>query len=190
MTDRFSKAVAYANSLHRDQRRKGSGCPFIAHPLAVAALVIEAGGSEDECIAALLHDAVEDQGGAPTAAEIRRRFGDRVADTVGACTEDPAWGWTWIERKSGAIRNVATADASALLVLSADKLHNARSLAAAYRERGDRVWERFHGGREGTLWYFRAMTDSIARAGGSPLHDELDRAVRELEELAIGGAGS
>ena len=189
MTDRFSIAVAFANSLHCHQRRKGNGCPFIAHLLAVASLVIEAGGSEDECIAALLHDAVEDQGGSPTAIEIRRRFGDRVADIVEACTEDPAWGTTWIKRKSAAIRNVASADASALLVISADKLHNARSLAAAYRKLGDRVWQRFHGGREGTLWYFRAMTDSIARAGGSPLQGELEHAVRDLEGLASDSAG-
>lgn len=190
MTDRFSEAVAFANSLHRHQLRKGNGCPYIAHLLAVASLVIEAGGTEDESIAALLHDAVEDQGGASTAAEIRRRFGDRVADIVDACSEDRSSGWTWADRKSSAIRHAASADASTLLVLSADKLHNARSLAAECRASGDRVWGRFLGGRDGTLWYFRGMADSIARAGGSPLLGELRLAIRDLEEMASGAAGS
>ena len=190
MTDRFSDALVYTTSLHRGQRRKGNGCPFIAHLLGVASLVIEAGGTEDECIAALLHDAVEDQGGAPTADEIRRRFGARVADIVEGCTEKPKWGWTWIERKRSAILHAASADASTLLVMSADKLHNARSLSAEYRKSGDRIWERFNGGREGTLWYYRAMTDSIASAGGSALLVELQRAVRELEELAGEDGGS
>lgn len=190
MTERFSTALAFTASLHRHQRRKGNGSPYIAHLLAVASLVIEAGGTEDECIAALLHDAVEDQGGAPTAAEIRRRFGDRVADIVEACSEERDRGWTWIERKSSAIRHAATADASTRLVLSADKLHNARSLAAECRNSGERVWERFGGGRGGTLWYYRSMADSIASAGGSPLLGELQRAVRELGQLASDDGGS
>ena len=190
MSDRFSEAVAYASSLHRRQRRKGNGTPYIAHLLAVASLVIEAGGTEEECIAALLHDAVEDQGGAATAAAIRRRFGDRVADIVDACSEPRSRGWTWSRRKAHAVRRAASADPSTLLVLSADKLHNARSLAAECRRSGDGVWERFRGGRDGTIWYFRSMADSIAKAGGSPLLGELRRAVGELEQLAGETGGS
>ena len=184
MTDRFSDALAFAHDLHRHQRRKGNGSPFIAHLLGVASLVIEAGGGEDECIAALLHDAVEDQGGPRTAAEIRRRFGDRVAGIVDGCTERRSPEMTWKDRKQAAVRRVSEADGSVLLVVSADKLHNARSLLAAHRESGDEVWYRFGGGRDGTLWYYRAMADAIAHAGGSPLLDALKRTVAELEQLA------
>ena len=183
MSDRFATALTYAVTLHRDQVRKGSGCPYVSHLLAVASLVMEAGGSEVECIAALLHDAVEDQGGARTAAEIRRRFGGQVADIVETCTEDRTPGRTWKERKRGAIRKVAEADGPARLVLSADKLHNARSLIAAYRRRGERLWERFRGGRDETLWYYRTMSEALALAGGSPLQDELERSVRDLEAV-------
>ena len=183
MTDRFTDALVYAHELHRDQRRKGNGCPYIAHLLAVASLVIEAGGGEDECIAALLHDAVEDQGGPRTAAEIRRRFGDRVAEIVDGCTERRSPDMTWKARKQASVFRVSEADQSVLLVITADKLHNARSLAAAHRESGDEVWYRFGGGRDGTLWYYRAMADAIASAGGSPLLAALERTVLELEEL-------
>lgn len=188
MTDRFTEGLAYAHELHRHQRRKGNGCPYIAHLLAVASLVIEAGGEEDECIAALLHDAVEDQGGPRTAAEIRRRFGDRVAEIVDGCTERRTPEMTWKDRKQAAVLRVSEASRSVLLVISADKLHNARSLIAAYRESGDEVWYRFGGGRDGSLWYYRAMADAIARAGGSSLLGALERTVLELEQLGCNGA--
>lgn len=181
MSDRFCEALALATQLHRGQRRKGNGNPYLSHLLGVAALVMEAGGDEDECIAALLHDAVEDQGGAPTARLIRRRFGSRVAQVVEECTEDRSVPQSWRDRKSASVRRVANLTPSALLVLSADKLHNARSLTAAHREAGSAVWHRFHGGRDGTLWYYRAMVDAIAAAGGGPLARELEKAVRDLE---------
>lgn len=184
MTDRFSLALVFAESLHRGQVRKATGCAYVAHLLGVASLVMEAGGTEDECIAALLHDAVEDQGGARTAAEIRRRFGSAVAETVEACSESKYPGEDWKSRKESAIRHVSSCGPSALLVLSADKLHNARSLAAAYRSVGESVWESFRGGREGTLWYYRAMADAISRTGANPLVGELMEAVRALESLA------
>ena len=187
MTDRFALAMTYAESLHRGQSRKGSGCPYIAHLLGVASLVMEGGGTEDECIAALLHDAVEDQGGVPTAAEIRRRFGPGVARIVDYCSEPGSKVEAWIARKESAVRRVSGCGHSALLVLSADKLHNARSLIAAYREVGEDIWECFRGRRDGTLWYYRAMADAIARAGGSPLLGELESAVSALESLARRG---
>ena len=183
MTERFSAALAYANELHRDQRRKGSGVPYVSHLLSVAALVIEAGGSEDECIAALLHDAVEDQGGAATADEIRRRFGSEVARIVEACTEDKSAGLTWIERKRSTVGKVAEMDASVRLVLTADKLHNVRSVISEHAKIGDLIWWRFGGGCEGTVWYYRAMADAIESAGGSGLLPELRAAVEELEAL-------
>ena len=184
MTDRFSLALVFAESLHRGQVRKASGCAYVAHLLGVASLVMEAGGTEDECIAALLHDAVEDQGGARTAAEIRRRFGPAVEAIVEACSESKHPGEGWKSRKESAIRHVPSCGPSALLVLSADKLHNARSLVAAYRRAGEPVWASFGGGREGTLWYYRAMADALARAGANPLVGELEAAVRALEALA------
>ncbi|MXY69878.1 MAG: HD domain-containing protein [Acidobacteriia bacterium] len=184
MTERFSSALAYANDLHRHQRRKGSAVPYVSHLLSVAALVMEAGGSEDECIAALLHDAVEDQGGAGTADEIRHRFGAEVARIVEACSEDKGAGRTWTERKRSAVSKVAGMDASARLVLTADKLHNIRSVVSEHAKIGDAVWWRFGGGREGTLWYYRAMADAIAGAGGSRLLRELRAAVDNLEALA------
>ena len=184
MTDRFAAALAYAESLHRGQKRKGSDCPYVAHLLSVAALVMEAGGSERECIAALLHDAVEDQGGAPTAAEIRRRFGPGVAAIVEACSEDKTAGLSWRGRKEAAVRGVAGSGPSERLVLAADKIHNTRSMVAVYRAVGDRLWDRFRGGRDGTLWYYRTMADALAREGGSPLQAELEETVRSLESLA------
>ncbi len=183
MSDRFVEALAYAESLHRRQRRKGSGCPYLAHLMAVASLVMEAGGSEDESIAALLHDAVEDQGGSRTAAEIRRRFGREVAEIVAACSEDKAL--DWLERKLAAVRRTERCGASARLVLSADKLHNARSILVDLRRHGDGIWDRFTGGRDGSLWYYRAMADALGRAGGSPLLPDLEAALSELESLAL-----
>ncbi|MDE0262517.1 MAG: HD domain-containing protein [Bryobacterales bacterium] len=184
MTDRFSSALAYANDLHRHQRRKGTSVPYVSHLLSVAALVMEAGGSEDECIAALLHDAVEDQGGAETAEEIRHRFGPEVARIVEACSEDKGAGRTWTERKRAAVSKVAGMDAAARLVLTADKLHNIRSVISEHAKIGDVVWWRFGGGREGTLWYYRAMADAVGEAGGSGLLRELRVAVETLEALA------
>ncbi len=184
MTERFSTALAYANDLHRYQRRKGSSVPYVSHLLSVTALVMEAGGSEDECIAALLHDAVEDQGGESTADEIRLRFGGEVARIVGACSEDKSAGRTWIERKRSAVSKVAGTDASVRLVLTADKLHNIRSVIAEHAKIGEVIWWRFGGGREGTLWYYRAMAEAIGEAGGSELVRELRAAVEKLEALA------
>lgn len=189
MTKRFSDALNYADRLHRGQLRKSSGCPYVSHLLAVASLVMESHGDEDECIAALLHDAVEDQGGARTAEQIRHRFGNRVAGIVEACSEPRSADMTWKARKQAAIRRVAEADPSALLVVSADKLHNVRSLITEHRTRGEQLWEQFNGGRDGTLWYYRAMTDAIRLAGGSPLGAELEVAVRMLE-AEVGGVSA
>ena len=188
MTSRFASSLIYAEALHRGQRRKGSGAAYVGHLLGVASLVIEAGGSEAECIAALLHDAVEDQGGAPRAAEILLRFGPEVASIVDACTEDRESGLDWRGRKLAALRKARTAGPSARLVIAADKLHNVRSLVAALRASGEQTWDLFNGGRDGTLWYYRSMAEAIVEAGGSPLDPELQAAVGSLESLA--GAAS
>jgi (p)ppGpp synthase/HD superfamily hydrolase len=181
LTIRFDEALAYAAEIHREQRRKGSGVPYISHLLAVTATVIEHGGGEDEAIAALLHDAVEDQGGPATREQIRLRFGERVAAIVDGCTDTdivpkPPWG----ERKTAFVASLAAADGSVQLVVAADKLHNAGSTLADYRRLGDEVWDRFNGGRDGTLWYYRSAVDTLDKAPRT-LIDLLQRVVSDLE---------
>jgi (p)ppGpp synthase/HD superfamily hydrolase len=181
---RFERALLFATRKHARQHRKGTAVPYVAHLLGVAGLVLEAGGDEDLAIAALLHDVVEDCGGAPMLKEIRRRFGNRVAHVVDGCTDtdlDPKPPWR--QRKEDYIKHLRTADADTRLVSAADKLHNVRSIVATYREIGDRVWERFHGKRDGTLWYYRTLLDEFQRKKSSPLIRELERAVIELEAV-------
>jgi (p)ppGpp synthase/HD superfamily hydrolase len=183
--DRFTNAMTYAAELHADQRRKGGGIPYVSHLLAVASLVLEQGGDEDQAIAALLHDAVEDQGGLDTLAEIKNRFGDRVARIVDECSDahtDPKPPWQ--QRKDAYIATVGTASPDARLVSIADKLHNARTILADYREGGETLWDRFKGGRAGTLRYYRALVTAYSHHGRSPLLAELDRTVCEIERLA------
>jgi len=181
---RFDQALLFATRKHAGQHRKGTTVPYVAHLLSVAGLVLEAGGDEDLAIAALLHDVVEDCGGAPVLKEVRRRFGKRVAHVVGGCTDtdlDPKPPWR--DRKENYLKHLRTADADTRLVSAADKLHNVRSIVAAYREVGDQVWERFHGKRAGTLWYYRALLDEFQRKKSIPLIRELERAVIELEAV-------
>ena len=184
-TEKLEEALLYAVRLHRDQTRKGTGVPYVTHLLAVAAIVGESGGTEDEVIAGLLHDAPEDAGGEARLEEIRDRFGDNVADIVAGCTdtyEDPKPPWR--ARKEAYIAHLANAPASVRLVSAADKLHNARSALSDYRAVGEDLWGRFNGGRDGTLWYYRSVADALA--GHGPISDELGRAVAELERLADG----
>jgi (p)ppGpp synthase/HD superfamily hydrolase len=182
-TEKFENALEYAARLHRDQRRKGTDIPYITHLLAVASLVGENGGTEDEVVAALLHDGPEDQGGLPTLEDIRGRFGDEVAEIVDGCTdtyeeEKPPWR----ERKERYLAHLADAPDSVRLVSSADKLHNARAVLSDYRIVGEDLWTRFNGGKEGTLWYYRAVVDTLR--GGGPIVRELDRVVVDLETLS------
>jgi GTP pyrophosphokinase len=182
LTNRFEDALAYTARLHRAQDRKGGSVPYIAHLLAVAALVLECGGTEDEAIAALLHDAVEDQGGAPTLAEIRGRYGPAVAAIVEGCTdayEHPKPDWR--KRKLDYLEHLRTADASTLLVSAADKVHNARSILSDLRDHGDCVWDRFQTGKLGTLWYYRALADTFARTGPPRLASALNEAMTAIE---------
>jgi GTP pyrophosphokinase len=185
LTSRFHDALSYATTLHSNQQRKASGEPYVTHLLATAAIVLEYGGNEDEAIAALLHDAVEDQGGLPTLAEILHRFGPAVAAIVEGCTdtaETPKPPWR--PRKEAYIAHLRTASDSVRLVSAADKLHNARSILREYRQQGEALWSHFRGGRDGTFWYYRAVIDALRQAGGNPLVDELERTVAELERLA------
>jgi (p)ppGpp synthase/HD superfamily hydrolase len=188
LSARFEEALILATRLHADQRRKGKAVPYLAHLLAVASLVLEAGGVEDQVIAALLHDAIEDQGDKITLADIRQRFGATVATLVDGCTDARTWPKPpWRGRKETYIAHLRDAPASVRLVAIADKLHNARSLLADYRTHGEIVWDHFNGGKEGTLWYYRALVDAFRSAGPIPLLDELERTVSEIEQLAAKG---
>lgn len=182
---RFEEALLYAARVHAMQRRKGTAIPYVTHLLAVAAIVGEGGGTEEETIAALLHDAVEDQGGQARLADIRARFGDAVAMIVWGCTDaETIPKPPWRARKETYVAHLAEAIPAVLLVSSADKLHNARAILADLRAGGDALWARFTGGRDGTLWYYRALTEAYQRRGGGPIVEELDRVVTEIERLA------
>ena len=185
LSARFEEALVFATRLHARQLRKGTPTPYVAHLLAAASLVLENGGTEDEAIAALLHDAVEDQGGAKTREEIRRRFGDNVAAIVDGCTDsDRLFKPPWRKRKEDYIAHLPQASASVRLVSQADKLHNARSILSDYRLSGESTWNRFKGGKAGTLWYYRSLIETFRRIETTPLVEELDRVVSEIERLA------
>jgi (p)ppGpp synthase/HD superfamily hydrolase len=190
LSDRYYEALDYAARLHAPQVRKGTDVPYVSHLLAVSSLVLEHGGDEDEAIAALLHDAVEDQGGAAVAEEIRRRFGTRVADIVVACSDcdsDVRPKPAWRPRKEAHLDRLRTASPSVLLVVAADKLHNARSITVEYRRSGEELWSRFNGGRDDILWYYRSTLAILSQPAPSPLVQELARVVAEIERL-VGAA--
>lgn len=185
LSPRFEHALQFAARLHADQERQGTQIPYMAHLMSVAALVLEDGGDEDEAIAALLHDAVEDQGGQPTLEEIRRRFGERVARIVDGCTDtDTVPKPPWRQRKEQYLVHIPYTPADVRRVSSADKLHNARAILADFRRVGDALWERFKGDKEGTLWYYRSLVTAFREAGSGLIVEELDRVVTELERLA------
>jgi (p)ppGpp synthase/HD superfamily hydrolase len=199
LTDRFSRAVDYTRIAHAAQFRKGSSIPYIYHLLGVASLVIEFGGSEDQAIAGLLHDTLEDCG-ASHEAVIREQFGDAVADIVRACTDGTAQGKAshtdadakrrdWTERKLTYLAHLKTASEQTLLVSACDKLHNARAIVQDMEnpDVGTRVFERFTGGREGTLGYYQALAE-IFSSRGVPVASVLDATVAWMHELA--GAGT
>ena len=184
LSERFTDALTFATQLHANQTRKGGGVPYISHLLGVASIALEYGANEDEAIAALLHDAIEDQGGAATREEIRRRFGDVVTEIVDGCTDsDQTPKPPWLQRKEAYIAHIPTASASVRLVSAADKLHNVWSILKDYRLLGDAVWERFQGRKDGTLWYYRSLVKAFHTAGSTPLVEEFERVVDELERL-------
>ena len=183
LTSRFEKALVYATRLHAKQLRKETQIPYISHLLSVAALVLEDGGNENQAIAALLHDAIEDQGGERTRQEIRLTFGSEVAEIVEGCTDaDVIPKPPWRERKQRYLEQFRQATPEVRRVSLADKLHNARSIEADYRKIGSAIWERFQGQREGTLWFYRSIVEAAREAGDSSfLLSELERVVRDLE---------
>ena len=155
---RLIEAVRFALELHGEQVRKATSIPYISHLLSVCALVREDGGTEDEAIAALLHDGPEDQGGQSTLDEIRRKFGHEVAamvDGLSDAMEDPKP--PWHERKAAYLERLRDEDALVLRVSLADKLHNVRSVATDLDLVGDELWSRFNAGRDAQAWYYREL---------------------------------
>ena len=184
---RLIEALGVASRLHAPQRRKGSGVPYLAHLLGTCSIALEYGADEDEAIAALLHDAIEDVEPVEEARAAVAAFGDRVLRIVEGCTDtDEHPKPPWRVRKQAYVDHLADADASVLLVSAADKLHNARSVNADLRRHGATTWDRFTGGREGSLWYYRALVDAFRAnpAHDAALVDEVERAVSEMELLA------
>jgi (p)ppGpp synthase/HD superfamily hydrolase len=192
LTPRFDAALVYASRLHASQRRKGTAIPYVAHLLAVTSLVLEDGGDEDEAIAALLHDAIEDHPrGGQTKAEIGRDFGPRVLRLVLATTDAETHPKPpWRERKERYLAHLTQAPPDELRVAVADKVHNARAILSDYRLVGEQLWERFTVGREETLWYYRSLAAAFRQGGSGPLGQELKRTVTDLERLVAANAGT
>ena len=182
---RIIDAFAYALELHDGQARKLSAVPYITHLMAVAAIVGEHGGDEDQLIAGLLHDAAEDQGGLETLAAIRERFGDTVAGYVEGCTDS----YTipkppWRARKEAFLERLEDAPPEVKLIVAADKLHNARATITALREKGNAIWGEFRGGRDDTLWYYAELVRVLAKGWSHPALRDLADAVDALHRRA------
>jgi (p)ppGpp synthase/HD superfamily hydrolase len=182
---RFAEALVWVSEVHAEQVRKVTGVPYVSHLLAVAALTLEDGGDEHDAVVALCHDAVEDQGGRATLDEIRRRFGDDVADAVDLLSDsygEPKAPWP--QRKRAVVARFARGDLpeGVLRVAAADKLHNARALLSQLRAEGDRTWAAFDASPGEVVWYYRAMADALAeRLPGSTNVDQLRLVVADLE---------
>ena len=183
LSQRYADAFAFAFATHREQIRKGSNVPYFAHVMGVSSLVLEHGGDEDQAIAALLHDAAEDQGGHAMLAQIEARFGSTVREIVRGCSDSlDASKPPWRERKRQYIEHLKSASPAVQLVSACDKLYNARAILSDLREIGESLWERFTGGREGVLWYYRELANAFTI--DSPVVGELRRTVEQLSAVA------
>ena len=181
LTTKFEQALIYATQLHANQTRKVDKIPYISHLMSVSALILEAGGTEDEAIAGLLHDAIEDQGGQATREEIREKFGETVVEIVDGCTEtDITPKPPWKQRKIDYIENISNGSDSVKLVSLADKLHNARSLLVGYRNKGDKLWDYFNGTKEDKLWFYRELLKVYQQGNVNFMTVELERILDEL----------
>ena len=179
---KFEEALIFANRIHAQQKRKDSGAPYLAHVLGVTALVLEDGGSEEEAIGALLHDAAEDQGGEEILAAIREQFGARVEQIVRECSDtlvSPKPPWK--ERKEGHLEMLKTALPETIRIMQADKVYNARNLQRSLIDYGSQTWQNFKGGREGTLWYFRQMHTLLSQTRAGYLMMEFSRLIELIE---------
>ena len=186
LSPNFEDALIYATQAHCDQTRKKTGIPYIAHVLGVTAIALEYGANETEAIGALLHDTVEDCGGAERLRDIQKRYGDDVAKIVDGCTDtDEIPKPPWRARKEAYVAHLKDSDTSTRLVSAADKLHNTRAILADLRRHGPKVFERFSGKKDGALWYYRALVTAFRQHGDhTDLIDELDRIVTQVEKLS------
>lgn len=183
-TKRLRTALDMATQLHAGQTRKETTIPYISHVLGVTSLVLEDGGSEDEAIAALLHDAVEDQGGLLILEEIRTVFGENVANIVLGCSDsvsDPKPPWR--TRKEMYLKRLRKAPEAIIRVSLADKLHNARCILTDLRYMNDDIWQRFNGGKTGTLWYYHSLVEIFHERTDSAHYHELVLTVNAINEL-------
>lgn len=184
LTERFTEALEYARAHHEADLRKGTEIPYLAHLLAVCAIVLENGGGETEALGGLLHDVVEDGGGVSALREIEERFGTDVAAIVEGCSDTTAAvKEDWPVRKERYLAHLESAPAPVLLVSAADKLHNARSILGGLREHGDELWRRFNRGPREQLWYYGALRDVFVQRLPGRLAEELDRTVREINRM-------
>ena len=182
LTKRFDQATAFAIDKHRPQERKGSGAPYVTHLFAVAGLVGEYGGDEEQMIAGLLHDVMEDQG--VTSEELSALFGERVARIVVACTDATVIPKPpWRPRKEEHVKKLRSQPADVKLVATADKLHNAASIVRdlANPHVGMTVWTRFSAPRVDSLWYYRAVADALRSEWDHPILRELDDTIARLD---------
>ena len=188
LSPQFEKALTYATRIHGGQLRKKTRIPYIAHILGVAAIAMEYGANETEAIGALLHDAVEDCGGAKRLRDIERKFGKDVAKIVDGCTDtDQTPKPPWRDRKEAYVAHVRHAPMSTKLVSASDKLHNVRAILMDYRQEGEKLWSRFNAGKQGALWYYRALVSAFNGKRIQPLVQELDRTLTKLELLSNNG---
>ena len=185
MSSQFEQALMYAANVHATQVRKGTSTPYMAHLLGVCSIALEYGANETEAIAALLHDAVEDQGGFGRLDDIRARFGGDVAEIVMGCTDSfQTPKLPWEERKRAYLAHLPNASKPILLVSASDKLYNAQATLRDLYRVGNEIWKRFNVPREKTLWYYHALVNIYLQVGPARLNDELGRVVAEMERVA------
>ena len=181
LTHRFDKALGYASEVHRLHLRKGTDIPYLSHLMGVSSLVLEYGGDEDQAIAGLLHDAMEDAGGDRRLQHIQMEFGDDVATLVADCTD--SWAEPkpeWHPRKMAYIASMAHKPERSLIVSLADKTHNARAIVSDLNAIGDELWNRFTASKAETIWYYRSMADIFEQRLGNISH-ELGRCVQSMQ---------
>lgn len=188
LTERIGEALGLAVQAHKNQVRKGTSIPYVAHPMGVASIALEFGADEDQAIAALLHDVLED-GGPQYGPVIKAKFGERVFDIVDGCTDgvpdESGDKGDWGQRKRAYLEHLEVAPDAVLLVSGSDKLHNARAIVSDLRQIGPDVFSRFKAGRDGTLWYYRSLAVIFMRRN-APMAAMLEAEVATMERLAGG----
>jgi len=182
LTKKLDLAFSYAHEVHDGQFKKGTSVPYLGHLMGVSSIVLGDGGSEDEAVAALLHDAAEDHGGRARLDDIRSRFGDEVARIVEDCTD--SWDTpkpSWLARKQAYIQRARTLPSPSLRVSIADKVHNTYGILRDLRNIGEKVWERYDVSPDDVLAYYESLVRAYREAGGGRLVDELERIVRGIQ---------